>query len=258
MIFHFDDADFTIYEWHDQATHVHHKGQMKWWFVKRFLTPQMVQGYEFLFLWDDDLDVEDLQPLEYLRIARNHQLHLSSPSFSSQSFDSTYWPIMIVPSGAEKSGKPVRYTNFVECTAPVVSTRAWDCIWHYLQNDLSSGWGYDLGWYALCNEVLRHHTGLVDVTPITHKSARSAAGKTGFREKASKEQIALLRRFELDLHEPMVIVSAAANSHRTASKEKFFKNGVDEPVEVLGVRDEAFEGAKEMDEDGDERSQEDT
>ena len=32
-------------------------GQMKWWFVKRFLTPAVVTDYEYLFLWDDDLSV---------------------------------------------------------------------------------------------------------------------------------------------------------------------------------------------------------
>jgi hypothetical protein len=31
---------------------------MKWWFVKRFLTPAVVTDYEFLVIWDDDLSVK--------------------------------------------------------------------------------------------------------------------------------------------------------------------------------------------------------
>lgn len=34
------------------------------WFAKRFLHPDVVAPYEYIFLWDEDLGVENFDPME--------------------------------------------------------------------------------------------------------------------------------------------------------------------------------------------------
>lgn len=203
MLFHFDDADFSVYEWYDKCVHVYAKGQMKWWFIKRFVTPQLALSYEYIFLFDDDLDVQYFDPIKYLNLMLQHELHLSSPAQKPIPGmpKTSVWQLMM--QSPEVSGEnPVRKTNFVECASPVVSGRAWECIWGTLQNDLSSGWGYDLLWYSECEHLLRHHTGIVDMLPVIHNSTKSAQGNSGFADRALNEQRVLQERYQTRYHQP--------------------------------------------------------
>ena len=36
------------------------------WFAKRFLLPDIVAEYSYIFLWDEDLGVEDFHPEQYV------------------------------------------------------------------------------------------------------------------------------------------------------------------------------------------------
>jgi hypothetical protein len=36
------------------------------WFAKRFLHPDIVSEYGYIFLWDEDLGVEDFHPEQYV------------------------------------------------------------------------------------------------------------------------------------------------------------------------------------------------
>ena len=59
VLFHYDgqvDSWHTL-PWSDRAVHVSAAKQSKWWFAKRFLHPDVVEPYEYLFVWDEDIDV---------------------------------------------------------------------------------------------------------------------------------------------------------------------------------------------------------
>lgn len=36
------------------------------WFAKRFLHPDLVAEYDYIFLWDEDLGVENFHPDKYV------------------------------------------------------------------------------------------------------------------------------------------------------------------------------------------------
>lgn len=36
------------------------------WFAKRFLHPEIVAEYNYIFLWDEDLEVENFNPQRYV------------------------------------------------------------------------------------------------------------------------------------------------------------------------------------------------
>ncbi|GAB2216790.1 hypothetical protein Drorol1_Dr00024569 [Drosera rotundifolia] len=60
MLFHYDGIvdEWKQYGWNDHVIHVSALNQTKWWFAKRFLHPNIVDAYDYVFLWDEDLGVE--------------------------------------------------------------------------------------------------------------------------------------------------------------------------------------------------------
>jgi len=38
------------------------------WFAKRFLHPDVVAPYEYVFVWDEDLGVDNFDPMEYVHM----------------------------------------------------------------------------------------------------------------------------------------------------------------------------------------------
>ena len=94
VLFHYDGAvdDWDDLPWSEDAIHVSAKKQSKWWFAKRFLHPDVVEPYDFVFLWDEDIDVvtDGFDASEYLRIARDNGLHISQPALVS---GRGAWPI---------------------------------------------------------------------------------------------------------------------------------------------------------------------
>jgi hypothetical protein len=116
-------------------------GQMKWWYVKRLMTPAIVSpdAYDYVVILDDDVDVA---PPAFHLGGFVHAMHragvlLAQPGHAPGS--STTWPhVMADP----RPGFVGRWTNMVECGPLVVfSTAVWSCVWKLLQPDLSSGYG---------------------------------------------------------------------------------------------------------------------
>lgn len=241
MLFHFDDADYSQYEWYNQCIHITVFGQMKWWFIKRFLTPQLVVSYEFIFIFDDDLDVELFDPMDYLDLVRKYQLHASTPAQAYFSDEKTsIWKLMMQPKNGNFEKNPVRYTNFIECASPVLSSKSWPCIWDVLQNDLSSGWGYDLSWYFLCNDIIGKHTGIVDAVPIIHNSTKTASGASDFKKRATREQVALQKRLNFKYHKPKVLYTKLETKRK---KESFMHTAEDNIDDTYDDEDEGSERA---------------
>nr|XP_011464910.1 PREDICTED: uncharacterized protein LOC101305953 [Fragaria vesca subsp. vesca] len=54
--------------------------QTKWWFAKRFMHPYIVTEYKHIFLWDEELGVENFDPERYLSIIQDEGLEMSQPA----------------------------------------------------------------------------------------------------------------------------------------------------------------------------------
>ncbi|KAJ6858675.1 hypothetical protein NC652_041080 [Populus alba x Populus x berolinensis] len=67
MLFHYDGIvdEWRDFEWNDRVIHVSARNQTKWWFAKRFLHPDIVAACNYIFLWDEDLGVENFNPKQY-------------------------------------------------------------------------------------------------------------------------------------------------------------------------------------------------
>ncbi|XP_004499399.2 uncharacterized protein [Cicer arietinum] len=206
VLFHYDGraSEWNKFEWSKKAIHISARKQTKWWYAKRFLHPDIVAPYDYVFLWDEDLGTEHFDAEEYLEMVRKHGLQISQPGLDPSSSSFT-WQMTRKRDGVEVHKMTeariyfcmiFKILRFVEIMAPVFSKDAWRCVWHMIQNDLIHGWGLD---FALrkCVESPHEKIGVVDSQWIVHKSIPSlgSQGKAeggrspweGVRDRCSKE-----------------------------------------------------------------------
>ncbi|XP_024017095.1 uncharacterized protein LOC21391431 [Morus notabilis] len=180
MLFHYDGrvSEWDQFEWSKNAIHVSVKKQTKWWYAKRFLHPDIVASYEYIFIWDEDLGVEHFNGNKYIELVKKHGLEISQPGLEPN--NGLTWQMTkrrgdreVHKDTEEKPGwcsdphlPPC--AAFVEIMAPVFSREAWRCVWHLIQNDLVHGWGLD---FALrrCVEPAHEKIGVVDSQWIIHQ-----------------------------------------------------------------------------------------
>lgn len=81
LLFHYDGrtTEWDEFEWSKRAIHVSVPKQTKWWYAKRFLHPDIVAPYDYIFIWDEDLGVEHFDAEEYIKLVRKHGLEISQP-----------------------------------------------------------------------------------------------------------------------------------------------------------------------------------
>ncbi|KAI3473435.1 hypothetical protein Pfo_031244 [Paulownia fortunei] len=186
MLFHYDgNVDgWRDLEWSNSVIHVSAINQTKWqeWFAKRFLHPDVVAQYAYIFLWDEDLGVENFHAGRYLSIIKEEGLQISQPAIDADKSEVHYKltarelsskvhrAINLRGPGRrcyENSMEPP-CTGFVEMMAPVFSRASWRCAWYMIQNDLVHAWGLDfqLGYCAQGNRTT--NIGIVDSEYVIH------------------------------------------------------------------------------------------
>ncbi|EOA16818.1 hypothetical protein CARUB_v10005038mg [Capsella rubella] len=184
MLFHYDGVvdDWKQYPWNEHAIHVSVMNQTKWWFAKRFLHPDIVAEYEYIFLWDEDLGVAHFNPQRYLSIVKEEGLQISQPALDTTKSE-VHHPITARRKKGKVHRRMYKYkgsgrcddhsTNppcigWVEMMAPVFSRGAWRCSWYMIQNDLIHAWGLDtqLGYCAQGDR--KKNVGVVDAEYIVH------------------------------------------------------------------------------------------
>ncbi|XP_077220361.1 uncharacterized protein LOC143854351 isoform X2 [Tasmannia lanceolata] len=197
MLFHYDgNVDgWRDLQWSDKAIHVLAHNQTKWWFAKRFLHPDVVSSYDYIFLWDEDLGVENFHPGRYLQIMVSEGLEISQPALDPDLSEIHHRITIRNKTGKvhrrvyafrgslncsdESRGPPC--TGWVEGMAPVFSRAAWRCVWHLIQNDLIHGWGLDmkLGYCAQGDQTKK--VGVIDSEFIIHQGIPSLGGSSAHK-----------------------------------------------------------------------------
>lgn len=184
LLFHYDGraSEWEEFEWSRRAIHVSAPKQTKWWYAKRFLHPDIVAPYDYIFIWDEDLGVEHFNAEEYIKLVRKHGLDISQPGLEPNK--GLTWQMTKRRGDSEvhkdTEERPGWCTDphlppcaaFVEIMATVFSQDAWRCVWHMIQNDLVHGWGLD---FALrkCVEPAHEKIGVVDAQWIVHEGVPS-------------------------------------------------------------------------------------
>lgn len=163
LLLQYDEADLAVPR---EAKVIHDKGY-KWQLALKHLHPDSVEDYDFIFFWDDDLGVENFDPLRFLRIMRSNRLAMAQPAIQSPHGLShaitrhrPVPPPLRAPGGEAAYPVVGRLTNFVEIMAPVFTREAWREFYSYLDPDNRSGWGYDY--------IPLGRKGIIDVMPVVH------------------------------------------------------------------------------------------
>ncbi|WCJ21180.1 hypothetical protein M5689_003356 [Euphorbia peplus] len=184
VLFHYDGwtSEWNEYEWSRRAIHVSVRKQTKWWYAKRFLHPDIVAPYEYIFMWDEDLGMENFDGEEYIRLVKKHSLEISQPGLDPER--GATWAMTKKRDDSEvhkeTEEKPGWCSDphlppcaaFVEIMATVFSRNAWRCVWHMIQNDLVHGWGLDFA-MRKCVEPAHEKIGVVDAQWIVHQGVPS-------------------------------------------------------------------------------------
>ncbi|CAN6210030.1 unnamed protein product [Urochloa humidicola] len=216
VLFHYDGAveQWGNLEWSERAVHVAAKGQTKWWFAKRFLHPAVVSEYEYIFLWDEDIEVDAFNPIRYLDIVRREGLEVSQPALDRRSEihhaittramapteDGVHRRVRDTRCGDGDGAPPC--VGWMEVMVPVFSRAAWQCVWGMVQNDLIHGWGldYKVGYCAQGDRAVT--VGAVDSEYVLHRGVPmlsgggKSAGRAAVRRRSSKEMRIFNRRWE--------------------------------------------------------------
>uniref|UniRef100_A0A0E0Q2V8 Uncharacterized protein n=1 Tax=Oryza rufipogon TaxID=4529 RepID=A0A0E0Q2V8_ORYRU len=188
VLFHYDGrtTEWEEFEWSKKVVHVSAKKQTKWWFAKRFMHPSIVAPYEYIFLWDEDLGVDNFSAEEYISIARKHGLGISQPGLdATKGKRSRYTATARRPAGdMHTSGR------FVEVMAPVFSRDAWACVWHMIpaSNDLVHGWGLDHNFWR-CVDEPEEHIGVVDAQFVVHRGVPTLISQGNGEQEGSSAKV---------------------------------------------------------------------
>ncbi|KAF8403072.1 hypothetical protein HHK36_011166 [Tetracentron sinense] len=196
LLFHYDGrtSEWDQFEWSKRAIHVSVKKQTKWWYAKRFLHPDIVAAYDYIFIWDEDLGVEHFNAEKYIQLVKKHGLEISQPGLEPN--NGLTWQMTKRRGNSEvhkvTEEKPGWCSDphlppcaaFVEIMAPVFSREAWRCVWHMIQNDLVHGWGLD---FALrrCVQPAHEKIGVVDSQWVVHQVIPSLGNQV--RERCRSE-----------------------------------------------------------------------
>ena len=143
----------------DDAVFVHLQKGAKWPGLERTLVEHWdtIQQYEYVWLPDDDLLCQPELVSRMFAICRDLQLDLAQPALTRDS----YFSHLI---SMQHSEFQLRFTNFVEIMAPVLSADMLARIFPTLAGNVS-GWGLDSLWPRL-TQIGK--VAVIDDTPVKH------------------------------------------------------------------------------------------
>lgn len=158
LIFVYDDTEFRelIYE---KCFFIREKG-FKWYFGKKYLTPEYCEKYGHIFFWDGDIDIRNFSYKNFVNIMERNNLEMAQPSLTK---DSYFYHAYTLKNEQYKIG---RFVDFVEIMVPVFTNNAWLKFWHMVEKDYNYwGCGYD----NLAKSFCRYHNmGIVDQESVRH------------------------------------------------------------------------------------------
>ncbi|KAF2293954.1 hypothetical protein GH714_005929 [Hevea brasiliensis] len=161
MLFHYDGVvdKWRDLPWSDHAIHVSAVNQTKWWFAKRFLHPDIVAEYDYIFLWDEDLGVENFNPRRYLSIVKDERLEISQPALDPAKSAVSHPITARQPKSRVHRGK-----DYAQLIDSLILNNEQSWFW----NDLIHAWGLDfqLGYCAQGDRT--KNVGVVDSEYIVH------------------------------------------------------------------------------------------
>jgi len=158
LIFVYDGTEFDE-EIYRGCSFIYEKG-FRWYFSKKYVTPDYCKKYDYIFFWADDLDVDNFSYKNFIEIMERNNLENAQPALSNNSY---YGLGITLKNEKYNIG---RYTDFVENMATVFTRDAWTKYWNMMEKDYNFwGWGYPALAKSFCGYK---NMGVVDCETIIH------------------------------------------------------------------------------------------
>eukprot|EP01135_Chromosphaera_perkinsii_P002034 Nk52_evm81s215 gene=Nk52_evmTU81s215 len=176
ILFHYDDSDWSEFQWYSQVKNVVKPGWFKFQFAKDYLGPEVVKGYEFVYLWDDDIAVDTFNVEEFNCIMRRHNIQMAQPALYTGS--NWHWKLTL-----QRTNVIGRWVEGVEVMCMVFSREAWVKVHSLLAstgdgNYILIGWQIDL--LPLKCILGFDKIAIIDHTAVIH-------GRTGMTDVVTKQ-----------------------------------------------------------------------
>jgi len=194
VLFIYDYSDWSGFDWATKVIWISGFRQVKFWYLKRFITPDVAMAYEFIWVIDDDVDIEHIDPQEFSHVLRMNNVQIAQPAhLPGYKFSH---PFTVRAPGTHVG----RWSNFVEIGPLVVfSQNSYICAWDLFQIDMSAGWGLDLLWGDFCKFT---KMAIIDRFPMIHVStasiiemATATKDNENYYERAFAEENTLFTRY---------------------------------------------------------------
>ena len=132
----------------------------KWQLIKKHVLAEYGEQYDYIFLWDDDIDIESFSVGKFIEILNRNNLDVAQPALIGKSH---YSHIITLQNPKYKIG---RRTDFVEIMVPVIKGKQWPVFWSMIEKDYNFwGWGYD---FYLMSKCGFKRIGIVDQECVYH------------------------------------------------------------------------------------------
>jgi hypothetical protein len=143
----YDNSSWNHHPAYDKVIWIHVKNQLKFWYVKRFLSPHTLRAYRYVWVLDDDIRFY-FNPRVYECIADKYNISLSSPGRGEGA--TIHKITKISPKYISQIG---RWTDHVEI-GPIFIAKApvWICLWKLLSEKVGLGYGLDGIWCKVISE----------------------------------------------------------------------------------------------------------
>jgi hypothetical protein len=176
LLLHYDDSDLPF----PSDARIIRDRAGKWQLALRHLDPSLLEDYDYVFFWDDDLDTTGFDPLRFVRLMMRNRLDMAQPAIRSPfplSHQITkFRPCPTPLKTADGDIYPIvgRLTNFVEIMAPVYTRKGWLELYPYIDPASASGWGLDY--------VSVGRQGIIDALPVVHTRAVQSGNASSMRD----------------------------------------------------------------------------
>jgi hypothetical protein len=177
MFFQYDTSDWSDFDWIDRVVCIRLPAQMKWWYIKRFVTPMVSQRYNFIWVVDDDAGVAHIDATLFEQILTRHNVSMAQPA---QRYPGGWWSINRQQFHARDSHRVGRWVDFVEGGPIIVfqSNFYCQCAWEFIQEDLTSGYGLDSMMARYCEQQYGiREFAVIDLLPLDHWDLKTASKK---------------------------------------------------------------------------------
>jgi hypothetical protein len=142
-----DNSTWSHHPAYGKIIWIHVQGQLRLWYIKRFISPHTLRAYRYVWVVDDDTRFY-FNPRVYECVADKYNISLSAPARGEGII--IHKITKLSPRYTSRVG---RWTDHIEI-GPIFIAKSsvWICLWKFLSEKVGLGYGLDGIWCRVLSE----------------------------------------------------------------------------------------------------------